>query len=251
MKKILVYTIFCSFLIPALVQAQIIPPDGESTGEQVLYRNEMHGGAFIHTNGLGVFFRKGKHITGKRMRFLEIEMLNMKHPKGYRGVNPFEERARQYIYGKQNSLAIIRPGFGFQNVIHGKDKRKGVEVRCHYFAGPSIGLIKPVYLEIIISENNERSHIIEKYDSQRHHLDNIYGKAPFTRGLGELRVEPGIYGKFGLSFEYSGYDDYVKALETGIVVDAYTRKVPIMALAENNQVFVNFYISFLFGKREF
>lgn len=252
MKKILVIIICFSLLTSAAVNAQILPPDGgESTGEEVLYRNEMHGGAFIHTNGIGLFFRKGKHVTGKRMMFYEIEATNMKHPKGYRGVNPFEERARQYVYGKQNSFAIIRPGIGMQNVLHGKNRRKGVEVRYHTFVGPSIGLIKPVYLEIIKHENNQKINVVEKYDPQLHHLDNIYGKAPFLRGLGETRPQLGVYGKFGMSFEYSGYDDYVKAIETGIVVDAYTKKIPIMAETSNNQVFINFYISFLIGKREF
>ncbi|HET6245143.1 MAG: hypothetical protein H0V01_06660 [Bacteroidetes bacterium] len=252
MKKTLFLIIGISFAVSAFVNAQILPPDGgESTGDEVLYRNEMHGGAFIHSNGLGLFFRKGKHVTGKRMLFYEIDLTNIKHPKGYKGINPFEERARQYVYGKQNSFAVLRPGIGIQNVLHSKNRRKGVEVRYHSYIGASLGFVKPVYLEIIKHENNQKINVIEKYDPERHHLDNIYGKAPFSKGLGETRLQPGIYGKFGMSFEYSGYDDFLKAIEAGIVVDAYTEKVPLMALTDNNRVFINFYISFLIGKREF
>jgi hypothetical protein len=244
-------SLFCLLFFTIETNAQFGAPEGESTGEQVLYRNEMHGGAFLHTNGLGGFFRKGRHVTGKRMRFFEIEFLSMSHVKSNKRVNPFEESARQYVYGKQNSFAIIRPGIGFQNVLHGKDRRKGVSVRYHYFAGPSIGITKPVYLEIVYYSNTGRTFASEKYDPQRHHLDNIYGRAPFTKGLDELKIHPGVYGKFGLSFEYSGYDDVVRALETGIVIDAFNKDIPIMALTQNNQVFINFYISFVFGKREF
>ncbi|MBA3900279.1 MAG: hypothetical protein H0X62_08745 [Bacteroidetes bacterium] len=254
MKKLLfLFTTVLLAYAPAAF-AQIMPPaDGESEGDQVLYRNEIQGGVQIHSTGFGIFGRSGRHVTGKRMRFFELEILSMKHPKAYRNVNPFEERARQYVYGKQNSFGIIRPGIGFNNVIHGKDRRRGVEVRYHYFVGPSIGFTKPVYLEIIVDNSDGRDHITEKYDPQRHHLDNIYGKAPFTKGITELGVHPGIYGKFGFSFEYSGYDDYVKAIETGFFIDAYPRKIEMMAkdLTQNHQVFLNFYISFVFGKREF
>lgn len=254
MKKLPVLLFFVLTAFAPDIYSQVMPPaDGESVGDQVLYRNEIQGGVQIHSAGLGAFARKGKHVTGRRMRFFELEITNIKHPKSYRGVNPFEERARQYVYGKQNSFALIRPGIGFNNVIHGKDRRRGVEVRYHYFAGPSIGFTKPVYLEIIVSEAGQRIHVTEKYDPQRHHLDNIYGKAPFTKGLNELTVHPGVYGKFGLSFEYSGYDDYVKAIETGFFIDAYPKEIILMAegLAQNHRVFLNFYISFVFGKREF
>jgi hypothetical protein len=232
---------------------QIIPPDGESTGDQVIYRKEMQGGAHIHSNGIGAFFRSGRHLTGRTMRFLEAEITNIKHPKSFRPFNPFEESGRRYVYGKTHSFFVTRGGIGLNNVIHGKDRRRGVEVRYHYFAGPSIGFAKPVYLEILIIEPNtqQRRTVTEKYDPERHTLDNIYGKAPFTRGVGETVINPGAYGKFGVSFEYSGYDDYVKAIETGFFIDAFSRPVHMMAFSPPNRLFVNFYISFVIGKREF
>jgi hypothetical protein len=254
MKKLLFLGCFVLLMLSPSAYAQILPPaDGESTGDQVLYRKEINGGVHLHSSGLGAFFRSGRHMTGKRMRFFEIEVTNIKHPKSYRGINPFEERARQYVYGKQNSFLVVRPGFGINNVLHGKDRRRGVEVRYHYFAGPSLGLAKPVYLEIINIENGTRRFTTEKYDPFRHHIDNIYGTAPFTKGFSEIVPHLGGYAKFGLSFEYSGYDDYVKAIETGVFIDAFPRVVPLMAegLVRNQQVFVNFYISFVIGKREF
>ena len=222
--------------------------EGVSTGDIVLYRNEIHGGPLIHTNGWGATFRKGIHVTGTRKRFLEFDYVNMKHPKEIRSVNPYYKDARGYIYGKQNAFSILRSGVGFQNTLNGKDQRKGVEVRYHYFIGPSVGFIKPIYLEII---RNNIPISTEKYDPQKHHIDNIYGKAPFSRGIDELKLQPGLYGKFGLSFEYSAYDDYVRAIETGFTIDAYSKRVPIMALTENNQFFFNFYISIVYGKKEF
>jgi hypothetical protein len=250
-KLLLLFTLVILANVPS-VFAQILPPaDGESEGDQVLYRNETQGGVQIHSGGIGVFGRSGRHVTGKRMRFFELEITGIKHPKSYRSINPFEERARQYVYGKVNSFALIRPGFGYNNVLHTKDRRRGVEVRYHYFVGPSIGFTKPVYLEIIEEENGTRVQVSQRYNPQLHHLDNIYGKSPFTKGLNELKVHPGVYGKFGFSFEYSGYDDYVKAIETGFFIDAYPKTIEMMALTRNHQVFLNFYVSFVIGKREF
>lgn len=223
-----------------------------STGEQVLYRNEYHGGALIHTNGFGVFFRKGVHKTYKIKQFWELDLVNMKHPKEVRSTNPFIESAKGYVYGKENSLTVLRAGYGQQRVISQKDKRRGVEVRYLYYGGASLGFLKPIYLEIInLTPTQERFISTEKYNSEEHRIDNIYGRAPFTRGISELRIRPGAYAKFGLNFEYSGLDDVVKQIETGVVLDAYLRDVPMMAFNTNRQFFLSFYLAFALGERSF
>lgn len=240
--------LFIPFLLISSLSFAQKPEEG-STGDLLLYRNEVQWGAFAHDKGLGVYFRKGNHKTGTIKRFLEADFLNMKHPKEFKSDNPFENG--RYVYGKVNSLLLLRTGFGHQVVLNGKDHRKGVEVRYHYFIGSSLGLLKPVYLEIIHNENNNRRIVPEKHDPDIHHVSNIFGRSPFTKGIDELKLEPGIYGKFGFSFEYSAFDDVVRALETGIVIDAFRRKVPVMGIIPNNQVFASFYISVVFGKREF
>jgi hypothetical protein len=223
-----------------------------STGEQVLYRNEYHGGGLIHTNGFGVFFRKGIHKTAKIKQFWEGDFVNMKHPKEVRSTNPFIESAKGYVYGKQNSHTILRAGYGLQKTITQKDKRRGVDVRYLYYGGANLGFVKPIYLEIInLTPTQERYVSTEKYNAENHRVDNIYGRAPFTRGLAEMKVVPGAYAKFGLNFEYSGLDDMVKQIETGVIVDAYLRNIPVMAYNTNRQFFLTFYVSFALGERSF
>jgi hypothetical protein len=230
--------------------AQIVP-DGESVGDMVIYRTEQQGGVYAHTLGLGAFYRNGQILTAKKTRFWEIDITSIRHPKGFRIVNPIEENARRYVFGKLNSFGIIRGGVGYNNIIHSKDRRKGVEVRYHYFGGPSLGLAKPIYLEILVPEGSRRRLDRQRFNPTAHNIDNIYGRAPFTHGLGETVPHIGLNGKFGFSFEYSGYDDLVKAIETGVMVDAFLREIPIMAIAPNTRIFINFYISFVIGKREF
>ena len=63
--------------------------------------------------------------------------------------------------------------------------------------------------------------------------DFIYGPGPYFQGIDQLSFYPGVYGKLELSFEYAGWQQKVTAIETGVVVDAYMKNLPIMA---NNEV---------------
>lgn len=227
-------------------------PVGED-GQRVLYRNEMAGGVVAHTNGLGVNFRRGKHVTGMRKRVFELEFVNMRHAKEVKTVNPYFENSKGFYYGKLNTFHILRPGIGYQNVLYSKADGRGVEIRYVTFVGGSLGLAKPVYLEILHETNIpfEFKLTTEKYDPAEHFIDNIYGRAPYFKGFDELKVYPGGYAKLGLSFEYATYEEDVKAIEAGVCVDVYPTVVPIMANTRNNQVFVSLYLNLLYGRKWF
>jgi len=71
----------------------------------------------------------------------------------------------------------------------------------------------------------------------------------FVNGISEIELVPGIFGKFGLNFEYSPYDNKLKALEVGVAVDLFYKEVPLMYSSYNNQYWVTFYLMFEFGKK--
>lgn len=217
----------------------------------VLLKNEFVFGVNIHTSGWGFDFRKGKNLTAAKKRMFEAEIVNMKHPKEVRSVNPYFDNAKSFFYGKLNSVIVMRAAIGQQQILFDKSERSGVEVRFNYTAGLSLGLAKPVYLNILYPTAFEGEYevVVEKYNPEKHYVDNIYGRAPFTEGIGETNVYPGGYAKLGLSFEYGAMHDDVKAIETGITVDAYAKKLPIMAETTNNQFFFNFYINILYGRK--
>ena len=60
---------------------------------------------------------------------------------------------------------------------------------------------------------------------------------------------PGIYAKIGATFEYAPLSNGVKAIEAGVMIDAYHKTIPIMAFAKNKQVFFNFYLTIMLGKK--
>ncbi|HET6225147.1 MAG TPA: hypothetical protein VFF27_02645 [Bacteroidia bacterium] len=219
----------------------------------VLYRNEASFGAFIHSAaGIGIAYRRGKHITAKRKHMYEIETQNFKHPKEIKSINPYFEDAKGFVYGKLNSLLIIRPGLGIQNILYQKSDKKSVEIRYSYFIGAALAFAKPVYLEVRDLDGTADGPIsVERYDPQKHSIDEIFGKAPFFKGIEKTTIYPGGYAKFALSFEYADRYNGLKAIETGATLDVYPRVIPIMAFNKNQQVFVSLYLKMIWGKKWF
>ena len=76
----------------------------------------------------------------------------------------------------------------------------------------------------------------------------IESKAPFYVGLDETTIVPGAYGKIGITFEFGKSDVNFNAIETGLILNAYIKKVPIMANDQNHWLFPGIFLSYRFGK---
>jgi len=231
----------------------------ETNDVGILYEFERTVGFVVHSSGFGINYRSGKHITGYRKRIFELELGNVKHPKEYKTYNPNIDGSKGYIYGKMNALLVLRPSIGIQNVITSKTDMGGVELRYILMAGGSLGLLKPVYLDIRKEILNTGLYeiVVEKYDPLVHSTYNIIGKAPFIKGVDKIGLIPGGFAKFGLSAEYGKEATGIKTLEVGMFIDLFHKVVPIMAeiktiskdYNENNMLFFSFYLSVNFGKK--
>jgi hypothetical protein len=264
-RKFLTFFLISIFCFSAIAQEdRDEAPKGElkddlsrlKSGEDlnVLYRNESSFGVYMHTaGGIGLTYRRGKHVTAKRKRMYEIEAQNYKHPKEIKSINPYFENSKGFVYGKLNSLLIVRLGLGIQNVLYQKSDKRSVEIRYAYFLGPTLAFVKPIYLEIkkINPGNVDGPPTTERYDPSQHSIDEIYGKAPFFRGIEKTKIYPGGYAKFALSFEYADRYNGLKAVETGVNMDVYPRVIPIMAFNKNQQVFISLYLKLVWGKKWF
>lgn len=229
----------------------------ETNDVGILYPYEMTVGFFTHSNGLGINYRRGKNTTGYTKRIFEVEMATIKHAKEYKVYNPTRE-SKGYIYGKSNALLTLRTSIGEQRIIAMKTDMGGIEIRYIYMLGASLGFLKPVYLKILKDIPNQSTFdiVTEKYDPAQHSTYNIYGKAPILRGVDELVLVPGGFAKFGLSFEYGNEPTKIRSLEVGMMLDAYYKRIPIMAdinttdkFDPNNMFFFGFYLSLNYGKR--
>lgn len=220
-------------------------------GRFVNYRSDAVGGVIIHGEGWGGYFRYGKQLTyNKRLNF-SLDLVSMHHPKEIKVFNPNFDDGKGYFYGKLISLYMLRPGIGFRKIYFEKLREKGVEISLNYSIGPSFGLLKPVYLQIINPTNDPFLFTFtdERYDPSFHTIDNIYGRSKGSKGLGETKINPGVFGKFGIQFEYANEDDAIRAIELGSVVDFYFIPVELMTENKPSNVFISLYLKFLLGRK--
>jgi hypothetical protein len=221
---------------------------------RTLYSKEVTGGIMIHSDGWGLNFTHAKYRTARNRRMLGLEIVSMKHPKEVKSFNPYYEDARGYFYGKLNYMLAIRPTYGWKYQISDKVRRSGVEVNWFWAIGPSIAMVKPVYLEIGTTQVPYEDFVVERYDpaNDNHDVSRIYGRASWFRGVEESYFVPGGFAKLGLNFEYASPSVTIKAIECGAAIDAYPQQIPLMAEVgdvENKQFFVTLFASLQFGKK--
>ena len=229
------------------------------TGDQAVYRDgkvnvpltdEYQVGVLFHTQGIGITARRGRYLNAFAVRNFGVDLAHFKHPKEIQTTNPIYENGRPYVYGKQNTLQILRLWYGKQTLRAEKLRRDAVRFGTFWKAGASLGVLKPVYLEIGYPDIPYDYTATERYDSELHFSDNIYGRADWSNGLDELSVVPGIHVTYGLDFEYGDERFVPKALTTGVSVDAFLTAPEVFAanFEQNNRLFVTLFATFEVGR---
>jgi hypothetical protein len=224
------------------------------TNLNVLYRNDASVKLYAHTRGFGFLFRQGKHVTSKTRSFYEIDLQTLKHPKEVKTSGEAEHR-RRYVYGKINSVLLLRGAIGLQNVLFYKGDTKAVEVRYSYSLGPTLAFAKPYYVQVfkINSPTNNFHSTLIRFDEENFTQDSgrVTGRGAFSDGLTEMKVYPGVTAKFNLSFEYAPYTNLIRAIETGITLDYFPKALPIMARNPAENLIVTLNVGFVFGRKWF
>ncbi len=221
---------------------------------QIIYSHERMGTAIAHNLGIGAGYRWGKNISAFNTRVISTELVSFKSHKQIKTINPYFSNAKRYVYGKMNDVFVVRGGWGYKQLLNRKPLWGGVEVRWLYEGGASLAVEKPYYLFVIKflpGIGNNLSYVIEtqRFDSDYHSWDDIFGKAPFTRGLTELALRPGLYGKTGFNFEFGEVRTRMQAAEIGFILEAFPTGVVIMADDTQNRLLWSFYISISLGSR--
>ncbi len=219
--------------------------------QKIFYRNEKTYAFSLNSNGFGANFRYARRIDAFKKTLYETGINLIKHEKEIKiSISNSQQLGGSFVYGKLNAFATIRGGIGLQKELFRKEDKGGISIRYFYTFGPSIGLLKPVYYDVIVYEEDSQGIDVQvrkrmKFES---HILMIERKAPFYVGFDELSVMPGAYGKFGFTFEFGKSDVIFNAIEAGIVLDVFIKKVPIMANEQNHWIFPAFFLSYRFGK---
>lgn len=152
-----------------------------------------------------------------------------------------------YVYGKQNYLFAVRPQYGREINVFRKSSEGGVNINAILAGGPSIGILKPYYIQVAYGRGNYRDEI---FDPAKHTLNNIVGSGGFFEGFGNSEIVPGVNLKAALNFELDAFRQSNISLEIGFLVEAYTKQINIMAIAENRSVFTSGYVTIFFGGKK-
>lgn len=252
------YVFPCWLCAMTVVYAQNFRAPVASAG--IIYNREKTINLKITTNrGIAPGVEFGKLQTYYKTTCFHINAGDIRHPKEQRQSAPPSPNysLRPFIYGKRNNLLAVRMGWGAKRYYSEKARQKGVAMGISYALGPTLGILKPYYLALRRkSDNPTQSRVTyEKYSDENASafLDNtlIVGAGAFTRGFSEISFLPGGNAMLAFHMDWGAFDEFVKALEVGVMADVFIKKAPLMVSdAQNNRTFVNFFVNLQFGKRK-
>lgn len=251
-RSVKILFLFLPIIIGLPTFAQFDTELQDTLENKILYNRQNTYGIALHNLGMGLTYRTGKRLSIFKTRMLELEFVTMRSYKQVKMINPYVLNSKRYVYGKSNDAFFIRGGMIWKKLLNRKPYWGGVEVRFAYGGGLSIGIAKPYYLYIIkdISSTGQTFSITpERYHPEKHSTTDIYGRAPFSKGLNEITVHPGLHLKTGLNFEFGTQNTKIKSLEIGAAIDILPIGLTIMYYNADQIFFPTFYLSFSLGKR--
>ncbi|MBO4371404.1 MAG: hypothetical protein J5826_00590 [Bacteroidales bacterium] len=242
MKRLSLLLLASAFALNVSAQGEI------DTEKKILVRNEWSLAATAKTNGFELDYRSGRFVSIYKKNLWDAGFATIKHMQEFRMSNAYISGYGQYCYGKKNFCMEFFYSRGRQRSLFLKHDLNSVEFRMFYFGGATVAVLKPIYYEVWYSETEIKS---EKFDLDNiHHQTSmtILGKSSFSKGFDEITAVPGVFVKGGLSFEFGKRDTKLTALEAGVKLTAFLKKLEILAQKENPQFITNLYISFRFGR---
>lgn len=242
-------------------------------GNQNIY--DADGPGFVYDNewtfnfGLGtprnlfVGVKRAKIKAYNKSSFYTIYLGDIRHSREERTnfelISPNNQVSRPFVYGKQNQLYALRVGFGNRTYLSEKAKQRGVAMGYSWEIGPTLGLLKPYYLEVRAGDVNEIriEEITYSEENKNLFLDqrNIFGASIWGKGLDETKLIPGVHGRASVHFGFGAYDEMAKSFEVGIQGDFFFRDAPIMVESDltpgvtNSNLHISFFMQMQLGRR--
>ena len=212
------------------------------------YQSEFTWGFNKNTSGGligGMVFKKARKLANpKILETFGVELMNVKHSQEYR--RPSQE-GNSFIYGKSNYLYAIRLQYGRDLVLFKKAPQQGVEIKGVFAAGPSIGLVAPYYVEYKPDGGN---YTLRPPYTPNIQFSSIVGTGRLFEGLGESKVAFGGNIKAAINCELGTSKSQVTGFEAGFLVDAYSKRIELMANTKNYSIFPTVFITLFYGGRK-
>lgn len=254
--KILGIGVVSSLLMAAPSYAQL---RSTTDSDEDDYQSVTTFGVTTNTNSglLGGFaFRQSKRLSGTflghlQYRYLAVEVVNVKHPKEVQQSVNFT--GSRFTYGKENYLFVVRPQYGREISLFQRSADEGISINAILAVGPSLGIIKPYYVEV--SEGNNRTRTVPASSigtgtGQPGTGAQATGSGGFFRGFGESKFTAGAHVKAALNFELSAFRNNTTGLEIGFLAELFPNRITIMSAAEPRAFYSSGYVTLFFGTKK-
>ena len=223
----------------------------------ITYSKHTVFGFKLTNDGYGGFMEIGRAQSVKKSLLFQLDISERKHPKEDKQTNP-SYAGPALIFGKINFFYPVKLGVQQQILLGNKSNKNGVSVTGNFGGGISLGLLRPYFLEVFdttASPPQRKSIRYESADSNlfksNSELYYLQATGPgFGKGWGNLKLTPGLYAKAALRFDYGRYNEVVSAIEVGVTAEYYTKKIPQLIFTTPKNLFINVYVSIMFGKRK-
>jgi len=198
----------------------------------------------------GFVFRQSKVLpnlfNGKRQfRYLSVELVNVKHPKEIQ--LPRDYQGSRFTLNKVNYLFVVRPQYGREVALFTRSADEGIAVNGIFAVGPSIGIIKPYFIQYQYRPGVIRN---EAYDPNVHmNPDMILGAGGFFQGFEKSKFTAGLNVKAAVAFELSAFRNNMTGVEIGFLAEAFPQAVRILAQTDNRNFFTSGYVTLFFGNK--
>jgi hypothetical protein len=217
------------------------------------FKSILSFGLTTNTNsGLlgGIMIRKESLINNnafhRQFHYFNLEIVNVNHYRESSSTG--RGNGSGYVFAKQNYLFSVRPQYGREINIFRKSSEGGVNINAILAGGPSIGIVKPYYLQVQYG----RTIRDEPFDPAKHitNASSVIGSGNFFDGFGSSEVVPGVNLKAALNFELDAFRQSNISLEVGFLAEAYSKQIDIMAITQNRNLFTSGYITIFFGGKK-
>ena len=158
----------CLYLILLMLPAFAFSQEVDNGEVKTLMRRDYSVGLNFNTSGWGFAFDYGWQKNYKYKQIIGFTATNVRHEKEHK---IYSDNNKGYYLGKLESLISFRPHYGGKFVLFKAKRENGIEISAKWSLGPSVGLIKPVYLKI--NKISANTIIDERYNPQVHNAGNI------------------------------------------------------------------------------
>lgn len=212
------------------------------------YNKHFVGGAKLTTRGYGGFLEYGTAKSVKTGMLYQLQVEEIRDPKEEKltGANPF---GFQFVYGKLNFLYSAKLGAQKWINFGNKGNKNGVSVTGNFGGGLALGLTRPYELRSdtlgFISYKTRPEQFVEMLNNY-----SILEGPGFSNGWKNLSINPGIYLKPAIRFDYGQFNEIVSAIEIGASAEFFSKKVELMYGQKSRQLIFIPYVSIIAGKRK-